>query len=90
MRQHPEQIFRAYSFAVDSETGSAAALKAAGEPHGGRCPDALFLCAGASRPGFFIDQTQESLMGGIQMTLGAQAFTALVRVSAYSVGRNFK
>ncbi|TBU52720.1 oxidoreductase [Dichomitus squalens] len=77
VRQDPKQIFRAYSFAVDSETGSAAALKAAGEPHGGRCPEALFLCAGASRPGFFIDQTEESFMGGIQMTLGAQAFTAL-------------
>lgn len=78
MRQDPKQIFRAYSYAVDSEAGSAAALRAAAEPHGGRCPEAVFLVAGASRPGFFIDQTEESFRAGLQMTLGAQAFTALV------------
>ena len=51
VRQSPEQQFRSYSFAVNSEDGSAAAIKAASEPYGGRCPDAFFLCAGASRPG---------------------------------------
>ena len=64
---------------MDSEAESAAALNAAAEAHDGRCPDALFLCAGASRPGFFIEQTEESFKAGIQMTFGAQAFTALVR-----------
>ncbi|KAI1792649.1 oxidoreductase [Ganoderma leucocontextum] len=77
VRQNPKQIFGAYSYAVDSEAGSAAALSAAAESHGGRCPEAIFLCAGASRPGFFIDQTEESFKAGLQMTLGAQAFTAL-------------
>lgn len=71
-------MLKAYSFAVDSEDGSVAALKAAAEPHGGRCPDALFLCAGASRPGYFVEQTAESLMNGMQISFGAQAFTALV------------
>ncbi|PIL28763.1 hypothetical protein GSI_08807 [Ganoderma sinense ZZ0214-1] len=77
VRQDPKQIFRAYSYAVDSEAGSAAALRASAEPHGGRCPEAVFLVAGASRPGFFIDQTEESFKAGLQMTFGAQAFTAL-------------
>ncbi|TBU42593.1 oxidoreductase [Dichomitus squalens] len=76
-RQDPTQVFKAYSFSVDSEVGSAAALKAAAEPHGGRCPDALFLCAGASRPGFFIEHTEQTLQEGMQVAYGAQAYTAL-------------
>ncbi|KAI0667845.1 oxidoreductase [Trametes maxima] len=78
VRIRSTQVLKAYSFAVDSEAGSAAALKAAGEPHGGRCPDVLFLCAGASTPGFFVDQSEESLKAGMQQTYWAQAFTALV------------
>ncbi|KAM5544647.1 hypothetical protein V8D89_001545 [Ganoderma adspersum] len=77
VRQDPKQVFCAYSFAVDSEKGSAAALDAAAQPHGGRCPDAVFLCAGASRPGYFIDQTEESFRAGMRMTFDAQAFTAM-------------
>lgn len=84
MRQDPKQIFGAYAFAINSEAGSLAALRAAAEPHGGRCPDAVFLCAGASRPGFFIDQTEESFRAGVEMTFGAQAFTALVSCIPYS------
>ncbi|KAI0326049.1 oxidoreductase [Cubamyces sp. BRFM 1775] len=76
-RQSSSQVLKAYSFAVDSESGSAAALSAASKLHGGRCPDALFLCAGASAPGFFVDQTEEALKAGMQMTYWAQAFTAL-------------
>ncbi|KAI0648817.1 oxidoreductase [Trametes meyenii] len=76
-RQKSTQILKAYSFAVDSETTSAAALKAASEPHGGRCPGVLFLCAGASTPGFFVDQSEESLKAGMRQTYWAQAFTAL-------------
>ncbi len=78
MRQDPTQIFRAYAYSVDSEAGSAAALRAAAEAHDGRCPEAVFLVAGASRPGFFIDQTEESFKAGMQMTFWAQACTALV------------
>ncbi|KAL1946736.1 hypothetical protein VTO73DRAFT_14840 [Trametes versicolor] len=76
-RQSPEQILKSYSFAVDSEAGSAAALQAASEAHGGRCPDAFFLCAGASRPSFFIDQNEESMRKDMDSSYGAQAFTAL-------------
>ncbi|KAI0706782.1 oxidoreductase [Cerioporus squamosus] len=81
-RQHPKQVFRAYSFAVNTEDGSAAAIKAASEPFEGRCPDAFFLCAGASRPGFFVEQTEESLRAGMEQTYYAQAFTALAATKA--------
>ncbi|RPD69274.1 oxidoreductase [Lentinus tigrinus ALCF2SS1-7] len=76
-RQNPQQVFRAYSFSVNTEAGSAAAIEAASEPFDGRCPDAFFLCAGASRPGFFVEQTEESLRTGMEQTYYAQAFTAL-------------
>ena len=74
-------MFKTYSFALNSETASAAAIAAAGVPFGGRCPDAVFLCAGASRPGFFVEQTESSLRAGMEATFYAQAFTALVSLS---------
>ncbi|KAI0650762.1 oxidoreductase [Trametes meyenii] len=76
-RKSSEQIIKSYSFAVDSEAASASAIKAASEPHGGRCPDAFFLCAGASRPSFWIDQNEASMRADMDASYGAQAFTAL-------------
>ena len=78
VRKTPDQIFKAYSFALNSEAASAAAVAAASEPFGGRCPDAVFMCAGASRPGFFVEQDEASLRQGMEITYYAQAFTALV------------
>ncbi|KAI0832368.1 oxidoreductase [Trametes gibbosa] len=77
-RQSAEQLIKWHSFPVDSEAGSAAALQAASEPHDGRCPDAFFLCAGGSRPEFWIDQDEASMRQGMDTSYGAQAFTALV------------
>ena len=57
--------------------------RAASEPFDGRCPDAFFLCAGASRPGFFIEQDEASLRHGMEQTYYAQAFTALVRLISH-------
>ncbi|KAI0636130.1 hypothetical protein C8Q77DRAFT_621077 [Trametes polyzona] len=76
--QNSKQILKAYLFTVDSEAGSQAALQAVSSPHDGRCPDALFPCTGASKPAFFVDQNEESMRAGMQMTYWAQAFTALV------------
>ncbi|KAI0636131.1 oxidoreductase [Trametes polyzona] len=76
-RKTPEQVLKAYSFAVDSESESFAALKAASEPFGGRCPDALFLCAGAARPSYFVEQDERMLRHGMQISYWAQACTAL-------------
>ncbi|RPD54346.1 oxidoreductase [Lentinus tigrinus ALCF2SS1-7] len=82
VRHNPQQIFRAYSFAVNTEQGSVAAIGAASEPFDGHCPDAYFLCAGASRPGFFVEQTEESLKAGMESTYYAQAFSALAATKA--------
>ncbi|CDO78039.1 hypothetical protein BN946_scf184724.g3 [Trametes cinnabarina] len=76
-RENGGQILRAYAHAVDTEAGSMAALKAASEPFGGRCPEALFLCAGAARPSFWVEQTEETLRHGMRITYEAQAYTAL-------------
>lgn len=78
MRQTPNQLLKAYPYAVDKEVGAAAALEAASEPHGRRSPDALFLCAGKSTPGFFVEQTEVSMRAAMDDSYWAQASTALV------------
>lgn len=83
VRQTPNQLLKAYAFALDKEAGAAAALEAACQPHGGRCPDALFLCAGKSTPGFFIEQDEASLRSGMDETYWAQAPSALVAAKRY-------
>ncbi|KAI0712585.1 oxidoreductase [Earliella scabrosa] len=81
-RKYPKQIVRAYSFDVNSEEASNAAIAAASEPFKGRCPDAFFLFAGSSRPGFFVEQTEASIRDGMERTYYAQAFTALAATKA--------
>ncbi|KAF7799968.1 hypothetical protein EIP86_011211 [Pleurotus ostreatoroseus] len=76
-RQTPEQVIKAYSFAIDTAKGAEDALDAASEPHDNRVPNAMFLCAGKSRPGFFVEQTEESLTMCMQETYWAQAWSAL-------------
>ncbi|KAI0821010.1 oxidoreductase [Irpex lacteus] len=77
VRHTPEQKFHAYSFAVDQAKEANAALEASTIPFDGKCPDALFLCAGKSRPGFFIEQTEELMVKTMEETYWAQAWTAL-------------
>ncbi|KIP02931.1 hypothetical protein PHLGIDRAFT_95413 [Phlebiopsis gigantea 11061_1 CR5-6] len=76
-RQSPEQVLLAYSYGVDSAKEAEAALDAAAQPHDGRCPDALFLCAGKSRPGFWIEQTEAQLRECMEETYWVQAWPAL-------------
>ncbi|PCH41091.1 oxidoreductase [Wolfiporia cocos MD-104 SS10] len=77
VRQTPNQLLKTYSFAVDTEAGAASALEAACQAHGGTSPDALFLCAGKSRPGFFVEQDEASLRKALDETYYAQASSAL-------------
>jgi 3-dehydrosphinganine reductase len=70
---------RAYSFSLGTQEGAVNALEAACVPHGGQTPDAVFLCAGKATPGFFIEQTEESMRKGIDNTYWLAAWTALVR-----------
>jgi len=77
-RQTPNQILKSYSFSLNNEANSEAALEAACKPHGGRCPDAVFTCAGASTPGFFVEENEASLKKGMDNGYWVQALTALV------------
>ncbi|KAI0343504.1 oxidoreductase [Trametopsis cervina] len=76
-RQSPSQLFHAYSFSVDKAAEAEAALEVSTVPFGGKCPDAIFLCAGKSRPGFFVEQTEEQLKQCMDETYWAQAWSAL-------------
>lgn len=79
-RQYPEQILNAYSFSLTESAASDAALQAASEAHGGKCPDAVFLCAGTARPGFFAEQDEGSLRRGMDDVYWVQALSALAAV----------
>jgi len=75
-RQSEDQIFHMYSYSLTSAEESEAALKAAMNAHGGRVPDASFLCAGGSRPKFFVEMSSEDLKYGIDMGYWVQAWSA--------------
>jgi len=77
VRQTPNQILKSYSFSLHSVDSSSAALEAACQEHGDKAPDAVFTCAGASRPGFFIEQTEKTLLDGMDNAYWVQAWTAL-------------
>ncbi|KAG6917909.1 hypothetical protein DXG01_000518 [Tephrocybe rancida] len=77
VRQTPNQILKAYSFPLNDANSSAAAFEAASNGNGGKCPDAVFLCAGASRPGFFVEEDEASLRRGMDNGYWVQAWSAL-------------
>jgi len=77
VRQTPNQILKSYSFSLNDYNTSKAALDAACQPHGGRNPDALFLCAGKSTPGFFVEEDEDSLRQGMDNGYWVQAWSAL-------------
>ncbi|KAF8484877.1 oxidoreductase [Russula ochroleuca] len=77
-RANPNQILRAYSFSLGSQEAASEALEAACVPHGGQTPDAVFLCAGKSTPGFFIEQTEESMRKGMDDSYWLAAWSAMV------------
>ncbi|KAJ8489311.1 hypothetical protein ONZ45_g13631 [Pleurotus djamor] len=76
-RQTPNQILKSYSFSLTDADASAAAIEAVCEPHGGRSPDAVFMCAGASTPGYFIEENEQSMRSGMDYGYWIQAWTAL-------------
>jgi 3-dehydrosphinganine reductase len=78
-RIRQDQILKAYSFSLDTAKESAAALDAACEPHGGRAPDAVFACAGASKPMFLVEMDEQDFHNGMTMGYWVQAWTAFVR-----------
>jgi len=79
-RVNPNQILKAHSFALGTQQAATDALEAACVPHGGQTPDAVFLCAGRSTPGFFMEQTEESLRKGMDDAYWVATCSAIVRV----------
>jgi 3-dehydrosphinganine reductase len=77
-RQSPDQVFKAFSFSLDTAEESAAALQAASDAHGGQVPDAVFACAGAAKPMYLIEMQPEDLSRGMANGYWIQAWTAFV------------
>jgi 3-dehydrosphinganine reductase len=82
-RQNQEQILKAYSCSLNDATNARTALETVCQAHGGRNPDAVFLCAGGSRPGFFIDQDEASMRQAMDDGYWVQAWSALVSPSLW-------
>ncbi|KAG5340253.1 hypothetical protein C0989_002355 [Termitomyces sp. Mn162] len=76
VQKSPEQKLRAYSFSLDTAQESADALCAVCEPYNGQAPDAIFACAGASKPMFFVEMEEADLIDGMTMGYWVQAWTA--------------
>ncbi|KAE9410618.1 NAD(P)-binding protein [Gymnopus androsaceus JB14] len=76
-RTSPNQVLRSYSYSLTDPESSAAALESAAQEHGGKVPDAVFLCAGAATPGFFVEENASSLQKGMDNTYWVQAYSAL-------------
>ncbi|KAJ7638874.1 hypothetical protein FB45DRAFT_904117 [Roridomyces roridus] len=77
VRQNADQKLHYYSFSLNEADASSQALDAVCAAHGGRSPDALFLCAGSSAPRFFVEETEASLRKGMDTAYWVQAWTAL-------------
>jgi len=75
-RRYPGQLIKAYSFALDTASESTAALKAACAPHGGGAPDAIFTCAGSSKPMYFVETQESDMVNGMTNGYWVQAWTA--------------
>jgi len=78
-RQNPGQILQYFACSLDNDRESEDTLRRACEAHGGRCPDTFFLCAGSSKPGFFVEETPESMRAQMDGVYWVSAYTALVR-----------
>jgi hypothetical protein len=65
---------------------SAAALEAVCKPHNGRAPDAVFACAGSSKPMFFMDMTPQDMQEGMVNGYWVQAWTAMVIFAQFKIG----
>ena len=73
------QNIKYFLFSLSAADESAMAPEAACIPHDGKSPDALFLCAGASRPKFIVDSTEQDMLQGMVEGYWVQAWSAMVR-----------
>ncbi|KAJ6608511.1 oxidoreductase [Mycena sp. CBHHK59/15] len=75
VRKYPQQRLNAHSFSLYTAAESAAALNKVCEPYDGNAPDAVFTCAGTSRPKYFVDMTEEDMRRGMDDAYWVQAWT---------------
>ncbi|KAF9219888.1 oxidoreductase [Gyrodon lividus] len=75
LRTSPTQSFQAFSYSLASPSSSAAALAAATAGHA-EFPDAVFCCAGASHPMFFVEMGEGDIQEGMMDGYWVQAWTA--------------
>ncbi|KAJ7301166.1 oxidoreductase [Mycena albidolilacea] len=76
-RQYPDQLLTVYSFSLNTAAESAAALEAVCKPHGGHAPDAVFACAGSSKPKFLLEMSAEDMEQGMINGYWVQVWTAM-------------
>jgi len=76
LRVSPSQMLNAYSHPLDTASGSTQALQDVCRPFGGQCPDAIFACAGTSRPMFFVEMDEQEMVNGMAASYWVQAWTA--------------
>lgn len=76
--QSVDQKFAWYSHSLTSAKESQEALRAVIAGHNGDIPDCVFLCAGGSKPKFFVEMSEEELIHGMDMGYWVQAWTAWV------------
>ena len=60
------------------QAADSAALAAECAANGGVAPDAYFLCAGDSHPGFWVECDEEKLVKSMEQTYWVQAWSAHV------------
>lgn len=72
------QIIQAHSANLFTASGAEAALEAVCKAHDGHAPDAVITCAGAARPMFFVEMTEQDLVQGMECGYWVQAWTAWV------------
>lgn len=83
LRVDPSQVLKSYSFPLDTATKSAEAIEAAASAHQGRCPDAFFLCAGAAKPKFCVETSEQDHIDGMTSGYWVQAWSAFVRLRLF-------
>ncbi|KAF9484789.1 oxidoreductase [Pholiota conissans] len=76
LRVSPAQKFHVYSHALGTGAEATAALDAVCEPYDGEAPDAVFTCAGSSKPMFFVEMDEQDMVDGMTNAYWLQAWTA--------------
>jgi 3-dehydrosphinganine reductase len=76
LRASDKQSFQAFSHDLASASSSAAALVAATAGHANEFPDAVFCCAGASKPMYFVEMEEGDVERGMRDGYWVQAWTA--------------